>query len=282
MPLPAPFTVRAGGASLAARRWPGDGPRVVFLHAGVADQRSWYAVIDTLAETGADSAGGGIDSTAYDRRGCGASAVSDTDFRHVDDLAEVVTAIGGGPVILVGNSMGGALALDYALEAPADVAAMLLIAPAISGAPEFDSVDASTMVLSDRIDRAWTDGDTELLVRLETWLWLDGPGQPEGRVSAAPRRLAEEMNRQIASLAAPEGSGASGIDAWSRLGEIAAPTIVVAGELDIPVMVERSRNLSGQLADAVFRPLPGTAHLPSLEVPEVIAGLVGEIADRVR
>jgi pimeloyl-ACP methyl ester carboxylesterase len=268
-----PFTVAVAGTTLSGHRWPAPAPTVVFLHAGVADQRCWYDVIDVLE--------GRIDAVTYDRRGFGRSILGEPGFRHVDDLAAVVDAVGGGPVVLVGNSMGGELALDFALTAAERVAAMLLIAPAVSGAPELGTIDPATMVLADRLERAEADGDRDQVARLETWLWLDGPGQPEGRVSGAPRRLAEEMSRQVLAHAAPEGSGGSGLDAWSQLATIRTPTLVVAGELDVPLLIEQSRRVSGSLADGAFRLLPGTAHLPSLDQPKAVAELVEEVASRL-
>jgi pimeloyl-ACP methyl ester carboxylesterase len=273
MPFAEPFEVAVDGAVLAGQRWHAEGPTVVFLHAGVADQRSWFTVADIVSDD--------VDAVVYDRRGFGVSPPSESAFRHVDDLAAVVAALSSERVVLVGNSMGGEIALDFALEAPERVAGMLLIAPAISGAPEVETVDPSTMVLSDRIDRAWEDGDKDSLVRLETWLWLDGPGAAEGRVGGAARRMAEEMNRRILQLDAPEGAGKSGLDAWSRLEEITAPTLVVAGELDVAFFRDRSRLVSERLADGAYRTLPGTAHLPSLDEPDLVASLVTEVAQGV-
>jgi pimeloyl-ACP methyl ester carboxylesterase len=247
---------------------------VVFLHAGVADQRCWYDVIGAL--------GGRVDAVTYDRRGFGRTTVGDGEFRHVDDLAAVIDAVGGGPAVLVGNSMGGELALDFALVAPERVLAMLLIAPAVSGAPELDTIDPATMVLANRLERAEADGDKDQLARLESWLWLDGPGEAEGRVSGAARRLAEEMSRQVVAHGAPENSGSSGLDAWSQLEKIQTPTLVVAGELDVPLLIDRSRQLSDALPDSAFRLLTGTAHLPSLDQPEAVARLVEEVANRMR
>jgi pimeloyl-ACP methyl ester carboxylesterase len=267
------FSVSVDGTTLWGQRWAAAAPTVVFLHAGVADQRCWYDVIDALD--------GGIDAVTYDRRGYGRSTLGEQDFRHLDDLAAVIDAIGAGPLVLVGNSMGGELALDFALAAPERVSAMLLIAPAVSGAPEAEHIDPATMVLADRLERAEADGDKDQVSRLEAWLWLDGPGVPEGRVSGAPRRLAEEMSRQVLAHGAPEGSGSSGLDAWSQLASIRTPTLVVAGELDVPLLIEQSRAISDSLADGAFRLLPGTAHLPSLDQPEVVARLVTEVASHV-
>ena len=112
-----------------------DGPRVVLLHAGVADRRAWRDVAPELHAMGADV-------LAYDRRGFGETPASAEPFRHVDDLLGLLD----GPAWLVGNSMGGAIALDAALLAPDAVAGLVLIAPAVSGAPEdaIENLDPDT------------------------------------------------------------------------------------------------------------------------------------------
>jgi pimeloyl-ACP methyl ester carboxylesterase len=89
--------------------------------------------------------------------------------------------------------MGGELALDLALRAPDRVAGLILLAPAVSGAPE-PSLDPDTQRLSDLIDQALAAGDLDELNRLETWLWLDGPSSREGRVGDPARALALAMN----------------------------------------------------------------------------------------
>jgi pimeloyl-ACP methyl ester carboxylesterase len=272
MPPEVELDVDVPGAVLRAERWPAPAQTVVMLHSGVTDRRSWYAVADDLGDT--------ADVIVYDRRGFGASPPGELDFSHLADLVAVVDRLATGPVVLVGNSMGGALALDLALTEPQRVAGLLLLSPAVSGAPEPVDLDAATLVLLERIDRAWTDGDKTELVRLESWMWLDGPTGAEGRVTGPARRLAEEMNRQMLSYDTDEGAGGSDIEAWSRIEEIDVPTIVAAGELDAPFIVDRSRQLAERLPQGRFVALPDVAHLPSLEQPTTIARLIAELVPR--
>ena len=56
---------------------------------------------------------------------------------------------------------------------------------AVSGAPE-PELDAATRRLEPLLDKAYAARDAGEINRLETWLWLDGPGQPKGEW-AAPR-----------------------------------------------------------------------------------------------
>ena len=247
---------------LAGERWPGDGPPVVLLHAGVADRRAWASVAPRLDRA----------ALAYDRRGFGETPPATGAFSHLDDLLAVLDAQVDGPAWLVGNSMGGALALDVALSAPERVAGLVLIAPAVSGEPDFpEELDPGTARLDALLGAA---EDVEEVARLEAWLWLDGPLAAEGRVGGATRELALDMNRRILAQAGDEDAGGSGVDAWSRLEEVAVPTTVAWGELDIPELVRRCGVIGARVPGARTVALSGVAHLPALERPDEVAALI--------
>jgi len=168
------------------------------------------------------------------------------------------------------------VALDAALAAPGRVAGLVLLAPTISGDPDPDDATliAETHGLAEAVDAAWTAGDLDACNRLEVRLWLDGPAEPEGRVSGPPRELALEMNRIVLANGESELDGAGGIDAASRLGEITVPAIVACGDLDVPSKLRRSAELAASLPGSSYRALPGRAHLPYLEAPAEVAALV--------
>ena len=266
-----PLEIARGDAVLVGERWSGEGPVVVLVHAGVTDSRSWWQVAAGLA--------GWATTVAYDRRGFGETATSQTPFSHVDDLIAVLDAVAHDPVWLVGSSAGGGIALDTALLAPERLAGLVLLAPAVSGAP-VPELDADTARLDRLLDQAYEAGDLDEVNRLETWLWLDGPAQPEGRVTGPARALAKDMNARILANGVPEGAGASGFDAWGRLVDIRPPVTVACGELDVPFLIDRSRVLADRLPNARYQVLPGTAHLPQLEQPATIAELLTNVIKR--
>jgi pimeloyl-ACP methyl ester carboxylesterase len=254
--------------TLAFDRLAADGPRVVLLHAGVADRRAWRDVAPALHARGADV-------LAYDRRGFGETPPSAEPFRHVDDLLGLLEA----PAWLVGNSMGGAISLDAALLAPEMVAGLVLIAPAVSGEPQLseEELDADTRRLAQAIDEADEAGDLEVVNRHEVHLWLDGPAGSEGRVGGAARELAWDMNAIALGAGAPEDAGESGEDAWSRLEEIRAPATIVWGTLDLPAIIERCQELAQRLGDVrATIELPGLAHLPALERPDLVTEIIAD------
>lgn len=262
------FQVRADDALLHGTRWAGENPAVVLLHAGVCDRRSWLEVGDRLSP-----AHGVI---AYDRRGFGDTPPSSGPFTHVEDLITVLDAVTAGPVWLAGSSAGGAVALDAALLDRERVAGLVLFAPAVSGAPEPAQYDAATQRLDDLFDAAMASGDLDEANRLETWVWLDGPAGPEGRVSGPARNLALAMNAVVQRNGIPESAGASSADAWNQIEKINLPVTVAWGDLDLPFLVNRSEQLAARLPAGHGRVLPGTAHLPYLDQPDIVAQVIAE------
>ena len=105
----------------------GAGPAIVLLHASPGDARDYDAVAAALAD--------GRTVIRLDWPGYGDSPAPDgpagaIQFAQVlDEVIAELRAAEHGPVVLVGNSVGGYAALAYALREPARVAGLVLIAP---------------------------------------------------------------------------------------------------------------------------------------------------------
>ena len=171
----APIHISSGHARLAATV-AGTGSAIVFLHAGVADRRMWQPQLDVFAAT--------HKVVAYDRRGFGDTTSTPEPFAHVEDLEAVLQATEAMPATLVGCSMGGALAIDYALALSSSVQALMLVGPGVAGAPQAAPAEGAIARLESEIEVAELAGDLERLNRLEAHAWLDGPACAEGRVAA--------------------------------------------------------------------------------------------------
>jgi pimeloyl-ACP methyl ester carboxylesterase len=244
-----------------------DAPPVIALHAGVADSRSWSAMFDLLQ---------GVPTlVAYDRRGYGASPLPDAGYDSLDDLVSVLDQITAEPVWLLGNSLGGQLALDLAVTHPERVAGLILLAPGVSGAPETE-FDEITALLFDAAVHAFEAGDLAGAAAIEAQIWLDGPAAAQGRVAGAARSLALAMNTAaLASDAERERLERDpGIPAWDRLERLTMPVTIACGLLDVPAVIDEGRSIADRIPGARFTELENVAHLPSLEAPERVAELV--------
>jgi pimeloyl-ACP methyl ester carboxylesterase len=274
----AEFSVRRSDDVVLAgeRRGRPGAPAVVLLHANVADRRSWSGVLDLLETDD-------LELIAYDRRGFGETPPGDpaTPFTHLDDLVAVLDATGVERALIVGNSYGGSLALDLASTRPERVAGVLHLCGGASGMTDEgeDSpyeLDPATEAVYGALQRAEAAQDRDEQVRLLLHLWLDGPGRPEGRVGGAARELVADMNRRIIAWAAPDEAGDAGLDVWHALDSIRVPVTVAWGEFDVPADLPFYRRIAERIPGALARPLPRTAHLPSVEQPETVARLVRE------
>jgi pimeloyl-ACP methyl ester carboxylesterase len=270
IPAMAPIELLVPGATLHGERRESryeDVPPLIALHAGVADSRSWSATFDLLE---------GLPTlVAYDRRGYGASPLPDVGYDSLDDLASVLNQTTAGRVWLLGNSLGGRLALDLAVTQPDRVAGLILLSPGVSGAPEIE-FDETTALLFDVAVRAYEAGDLASAAAIEAQIWLDGPAAAEGRVAGAARSLALEMN--MAALASDTHRERlerdPGILAWDRLQRLAMPVTVACGLLDVGAVIDQGRAIADRIPGAQFSELEDVAHLPALEAPERVAELV--------
>ncbi len=254
------FTVASGRATLAGSE-AGEGRAVVFLHAGVADRHMWRDQLEGFANSHR--------VVAYDRRGFGETRYGAETFSHVDDLAAVLDQLGIGSVVLVGNSQGGRVAIDFSLVHPTRVSGLFLVAPAITGAPKTEDFPPAIEAVVELLEEAEEEKDLERINQMEAWLWLDGPASEEGRISGAARRLFLEMNGRALAAADPglEQNPAAQPPAYGRLHQLGQPTQVIWGDRDFPHIQQLCVHLVQAMPQALGTVMAGTAHLPNLEQP---------------
>ncbi len=263
-----PFTLEIGGATLSGLEQ-GEGLPVVFLHAGVCDKRMWLDQMDAVAA-------GGWHAIAYDRRGYGETTSEDEPFSHLEDLEALLEEMDIHAAILVGCSMGGGLAVDFALAYPGRVIGLVLIGTSINGAPWSATAEESAIEMAE--EDAWERGDIDLLNRVQAHEWLDGPRSQNGRVGGAVRELFLDMNAIV--LSKPELTQEEvSPDAWSRMETVAAPTLLIVGDEDFTALVERHETLSETMPNAIGVVLEGAAHIPSIEKPGLVNSVLLQFLD---
>ncbi len=246
----------------------GSGPPVVLLHAGIADSRSWDAMISPLTAAG-------YRIVRYDQRGVGGSSTDPVEYSRIDDLLAVLDAMGIGRAALVGNSLGGMLAFDTAIVAPERVVAIVGVGAGLGGfavepTDEIRALDAEEARLEAAVPR-----DPAALAAFDVRVWVDGPGQPSTRVPAAIRDLVYEMD-----LLDPERNQgkARRIEppANDRLADLRCPILAVAGELDLPDVVQTARHLESVAPNARAVVWPDVAHMIGMEQPDRLAAAIVE------
>jgi pimeloyl-ACP methyl ester carboxylesterase len=249
----------------------GTGTPLVFLHAGVADRRSWYDVMAIV--------GGSRRAVAYDRRGYGDCVYGAEPFSPVEDLRAVLDDRAVDRAVVVGCSHGGQIAFEAAFLLPDRVGALVLIDSAPREAP-MTEIGPAAEDLAAAIDEADAAGDLDRVNELEAHLWLDGPEAAAGRVTGPARELFMDMNGR-ALRAAPVGDDAPMTATWDRLADVAVPALVMVGSLDLPHIVDRAHRMAGVIPGAALVIVEGAAHLPMLEQPSLVATELLAFTDRL-
>ena len=265
------FEIRFDGATLVGES-DGFGLPVVFLHAGCVDRRMWAEQMQAAAEAG-------FHVIAYDRRGFGESEAPDEPFSHLADLEAVLDRLSLNAAILVGASMGGGLAIDFAIENPDRTVGLVLVGTSLSGAEDAELPEEAEQLIDARAyaeeRRQWASVN-----RIDAQLWLDGPTSEAGRVDGPPRDLFLKMNGD--RLGKPALTHEEEPDpAVDNLAVVSAPVLLVVGELDFPHIVERHEDLAEELENGFLVTLEDTAHLPSLERPDLFNPLLIEFLEAI-
>jgi pimeloyl-ACP methyl ester carboxylesterase len=245
----------------------GDGPVVVLIHGHSLDLRMWKHQVGPLVDMG-------YRVIRYDVRGHGRSMVTPSGYTfenysgdlsdlldrlNVEKPAEEPLSVEAAHV--VGLSMGGGIALKFALDHPERVLSLTLvdsILPGFAYTEEFSNwiFELRTAVL--------TKGKEAAFERL--WLahlLFDG-------VRRHPERFAE-VTEMVASFQAAEyrvGAATPGYvqaDMAARLGEVTAPTLVLVGEDDLPDFLMIAALMEANIPGARLVELPGCGHMPPME-----------------
>jgi pimeloyl-ACP methyl ester carboxylesterase len=234
----------------------GSGFPAILLHAGIADSRMWEPQAAAFAKQ--------FDVIRPDQRGFGKSELPPGAWSPVEDLLALIDELALKPAHLIGCSMGGAVAIDFALDHPDRISKLVLVGSAVGGftfRPEHAHLfgEAAT---------ARKAGDLNGLNEAMLHLFLDGPDRPRGYVAEPLRKLFLDMNA-IAVRADFEASPpANNLLAIRRLHEITAPTLVVVGDKDVPTVHEAAELLVESIPNARRAVIEDAAHLPNLEHPK--------------
>jgi 2-succinyl-6-hydroxy-2,4-cyclohexadiene-1-carboxylate synthase len=229
---------------------------LVLLHGFTQTGRSWARVREALGER--------YRCFAPDLPGHG-----DSEARRpasFDAVAAYVGALKPERFALCGYSMGGRLALDVALRMPARIGRLVLVgaSPGIADAAERAARRAADDALADRIE---ADG---LMAFVDSWgaqpLFA---GQPRGVAELARE---DRLRSSAPGLAAALRGMGTGVMAplWDRLGELAMPVTLIAGEHDAKFRAVAER-MAAAIPDASLIVATGAGHAVHLEAPEAIA-----------
>lgn len=245
-------------------------PTALLVHGGPgADSSNMKRTLRSLAQD--------MQLVFFDQRGHGRSDFAPVERCTMDEAVEDLEALrrylGLGPVVSMGGSYGGMVAMAHAARYPAAVSALILTGTAahhglLARAHEIvASVGSPEQV---ETLRAMTDGmlDTEEKVasyfRIMAPLYSRALGQ-QGGGSAAGGAI---MNHEIARVAFGPGGFMQQFDLRGELHRITAPTLIIAGRHDFVCAPEFAEELHTLIPDSRLTIFDNSAHLIGLDEPD--------------
>jgi pimeloyl-ACP methyl ester carboxylesterase len=238
----------------------GDGPTVVFGHAGFLDSGMWDDQWQPFAAH--------YRVVRYDMRGYGKSDALEGPTSRRDELYALLKHLGVDAAYLVGCSMGGEVMIDFAIEHPQMVLGLVVVNSTASGFEMQGEPPAEVLELIEASQK----GDLARISELQLRLWIDGPFRQPHEVNATVRQRAAKMNQvavQNMTWVVADMQPANPLQppAAQQLHNLHAPALLVTGALDNPEIQRAAEVMAAGIAGAQRATVEGAAHIPSMEKP---------------
>lgn len=244
------------------------GPPLVLLHGIGGSAASFRPLVDHLA--------GDFRCIAWNMPGYGGSAplVPMTFEGLAERLAAFLDERGLASAHLLGHSIGGMIAQEFALRFPDRVRSLILV--------------ATTAAFGSR------DGEFQRRFVAERTAPLDaGRGMAALARDLVPKLLGDDPDTEAAALAeaslasVPEDAYRAALaclptfDRREALAQLRVPALLVAGERDRQAPAAVMERMAGRMPDARFVCVPGAGHLLPLERPKELAAAVSDFLRRI-
>jgi 3-oxoadipate enol-lactonase len=248
--------VPVSGGEIWAEDTGGDGTPLVLVHPDWGNADIWSQLSGLLSRHHR--------VIRYDNRGHGRSPAAAAGYEKIGDLRAVLDQADVGSAIIVGHSGGGGTALALALSEPERVASLVLIAPGLPDYP-WPEDDPYTVAFT----RLFGARDSDGLVSLGLATWA-----PAGHDGAARSQITSAVSTFLADrdLEVPPPP------AYDRLGKVVAPTVMVRGDREYPMVADCSDLIAARIPGSRQIVIPGADHLLPLRVPARLAEIITERA----
>jgi pimeloyl-ACP methyl ester carboxylesterase len=236
----------------------GDGSPVLLVMGLGMNATGWWRTVPVLAES--------FRVLAFDNRGMGRSSAPEGAYPMedlADDAVAVLDAAGEGAAHVYGISLGGMIAQHFALRHP-DRVRSLVLGATTPGGSQAALAGPDTLAFFER----------RAAMPPEEAVWASVPYNYAPRTRALhAQRIGEDIVQRLrfpfaAGPYRAQLAAALGHDAHARLGEIAAPTLVVHGERDRMVPPANARVLADAIPGAELQLHAEAGHLYPTDEPE--------------
>lgn len=233
----------------------GSGHPLVLIHGMSLDTRMWEDQFEPFAQH--------YRVVRYDARGFGKSALpAGGSYAHTDDLKALLEYLEIEHAFILGLSMGGGIAIDFALAHPAATDALIPVDSRLTGWQPDSEFAAFVSALRSRAKEAGIQAARDF------WLY-----SPVFKSALESPKLALRLVQMIADYSGWHWINDNPLrtfdpPAVQRLDTIRAPTLIVTGEREFPDCQAIAETLHQRIPAARKAMLPRVGHMSNMEAPE--------------
>jgi 3-oxoadipate enol-lactonase len=241
----------------------GEGRDLVLLHSLLSDRSSFMELAARLS--------GARRLILVNLPGFGASPPAEPLDGYADRVAETLDALGiAGPTDVLGNGLGGFVALILAVRHPAKVGKIVLI----GGGVVFSEAGRATFRgLADKVQREGMASVADVAVKR---MFSDDVIAAHPELIADRKAIFEAIDPAVFAAAA---RSLATLDLSEELSLIRSPVLIVVGEKDAATPPAMGRELAERLPDASMVELPGVGHAPHIHAVEEVVRAITPFLD---
>jgi 3-oxoadipate enol-lactonase len=242
----------------------GSGDPVILLHGWACNSSFWHHQISVLAKT--------HQVIAIDFRGHGQSSIPQSGYtiaRLTADIRELIVQLELSPAIVIGHSMGGMVAQQYAILHPEDVNRLILIATAANATGKV----LISVAIADESKK--TDYCQSFNTHFSHWFTSNSSPQLMSWVRDQMLQTPEEVALNLVD-------SYRGLDLRSRLPSINLPTLVIGARGDTSTPPTASEVIARLIPEARCIVIDGAGHFVQLERPDEVNNAIREFVSQAQ
>lgn len=239
----------------------GCGEPLILIHAGFSDRRDWEHQVKDF--------GTNYQTIVYDQRGSGNSSTIETVFSPAEDLKAVMDHLKIEKTHLIGHSIGGSIALDFALQYPEKVLSLVLVASGLNGY-------SWSKEYLELMQSVWKTPQPEIMTKS----FLSAPfyaiGMRDDNIKSEIEMITLENFRKVLTWKTFDIRDVHWFfpEAKIKLKNLKIPTLVIYGDQDSEDIKNIAHIFIDNIADVKNAIVKDTDHLLNFEKPEELNRLI--------
>jgi 3-oxoadipate enol-lactonase len=254
----------------------GQGQPLVLLHAGIANLSMWDEQVTVFSKN--------YQVICYDARTYGQSTSEPVRFSNHQDLFALLEHLKIDKAHLLGISRGGLIAMDFTLEFSNKVSSLIMVSAIPSGFDYNDEPEIEKGYFA-RDEELSEKRDAEALADLDIEMWVDGPGQKQGRAEEGIRQKVHAITLQhyqdyfTTFLEKEPTSIPLEPPAATQLSHVTVPTLIITGSLDFSYTTAAAKLMGREIPNTKQVVIPNVAHMINMETPEAFNKVILEFLE---